>query len=341
MLLGLTALTGLIIASLVGLFAAPLGSLFGLLDFPDDAGGRKQHARVTPLVGGLGVALASVVGVALTSAFVVQAGPSIGQHLLWLGIAIAAMFLIGLADDRFLLSPRVRLSLAMIVLLLVVISAPDFGVSFIRFSGQPQVLLLGSGAEVFTLLCLVGLLNAINMADGKNGIVISLGLIWSAILFFRLPPPMLPVLAAAASALAVLLWFNMKGRLFLGDGGSYAVSALFGLLAVYAYNHGFDSVRADDIVLMFAVPVFDTIRLMIARSLQRRSPFLGDRDHLHHYLYARIGWPRGLWVYVALVALPNAAAVALPGTAMVWLLVSAIAYGLVLKGARRPHVLVA
>lgn len=331
-----TTLAAIAVAIAVGRYAASLGTTLGLLDFPDEAGGRKQHAAVTPLVGGVAVMLALAFALTISVRLAPEAGPDVLQHLLWLGIATLAMFLIGFADDRFLLSPRIRLGIAMIVLLLVVISAPDFSLSFVRFSGQQDIFLLGRAAEAFTLLCLVGLLNAINMADGKNGIVISLGLIWSAILIFRLPPSLAPVMSATATVLAVLLWFNMRSRLFLGDSGSYAISALFGTLAVYSYNHDFANVRADDIVLMFAIPVFDTIRLMVARSLERRSPFMGGRDHLHHYLYARVGWPRGLWIYVALVALPNAAALAIPGTAPVWLAVSLIAYVFVLGRVRRP-----
>ena len=70
---------------------------------------------------------------------------------------------------------------------------------------------------------------------------------------------------------------------------------------IYAYNHDFEVMRADDVAVMFAIPVFDTIRLMISRVAQRRSPFEGDRDHLHHHLYARIGWRAGLSVYLELV----------------------------------------
>ena len=56
---------------------------------------------------------------------------------------------------------------------------------------------------------------------------------------FRLPPTLAPVLAATGAALTVMLWFNMRKRLFLGDSGSYAISGMFGLLAIYAYKrHG-------------------------------------------------------------------------------------------------------
>lgn len=320
-----------LVALAAGFFAMPIGTALGLLDFPDEVGGRKRHARVTPLVGGVVLAVVGIAAVVATIVLVPDLAPGVERHLAWLGVAIGAMFVIGVADDRFELSVRARLGLAALVLLLVVATAPDFGLTFIRFAGESRLHLLGPFGVVFTLFCLVGLLNAVNMADGKNGIVVSLGLIWSVVLLVRLPAPMIPVMAATASALAVLLWFNMRNRLFLGDGGSYAVSALFGLLAIYAYNHDFATIGADDVVLMFAVPIIDTVRLVVGRSLDRRSPFSGGRDHLHHYLHARIGWPRGLWIYVALVAAPNAAAVALPGTALAWFGVTAVAYALVLR----------
>jgi UDP-GlcNAc:undecaprenyl-phosphate GlcNAc-1-phosphate transferase len=329
-----TAAWGLLLALLVGANASRIGGRLGLLDFPDSDGGRKRHAAITPLVGGIAIAGASV-GAALLAMQMAPA-PAQAVHLAWLAGSVAAMFCIGVADDRFHLSPVLRLGAALIVLVLVISQAPDFSLAFLRFSGQQQLWLLGNWGDGFTLLCLLGLLNAVNMADGKNGIVIGMGLIWTVVLAAHAPAAMLPVLAAAGAALAVLWGFNMKGRLFLGDGGSYAISALFGLLAIYAYNHDFEVMRADDVAVMFAIPVFDTIRLMITRVAQRRSPFEGDRDHLHHHLYARIGWPTGLWIYLALVAVPNFAALIWPGTGFVWLAVSFIAYVGVMMATRFP-----
>jgi UDP-GlcNAc:undecaprenyl-phosphate GlcNAc-1-phosphate transferase len=222
------------------------------------------------------------------------------------------------------------------VLILVISEAPDFSLGFLRFSGQDQLLLLGRWGEAFTLLCLVGLLNAVNLADGKNGIVIGMGLVWTLVLAAHVPAAMLPVLAAVGVALLVMGWFNLAGRLFLGDGGCYAMSALFGLLAIYAYNHDFETMRADDVAVMFAIPVFDTIRLMTTRILQRRSPFEGDRDHLHHHLHARIGWPMGLYVYLAMVALPNLGVILWPGSGLLWLGVSLLVYGVVIVTMRLP-----
>lgn len=316
------------LALLIGWLAAPLGNLLGLLDWPDTDGGRKRHGKVTPLVGGLALTVAALVPAVLGWW---TAPAAVASDLGWLAFCVGAMFLIGVSDDKFQLSPVVRLMGAMVVLMLVISRVPDFALAFLHFGGGERLWLLGVGGAGFTLICLLGLLNAVNMADGKNGVVIGQGLIWSAVLAVHLPQPFWPVLAAAAGALAGLMWANLRGRLFLGDGGSYAVSSLFGLLAVLTYNQGFEVWRADDVALLFAVPVLDTIRLVIVRLARRRSPFEGDRDHLHHHLYARLGWPRGLWLYLALVALPNAAALLMPGTGWLWLMLTTLVYAAIIR----------
>lgn len=326
-----TATLALVIALLVGAYADRIASLFGLLDYPDSDGGRKRHAKVTPLVGGLAVAIVSV-----AAALIVRAAlPPPTLHLAWLAGAVTVMFTIGAIDDRFHLSPILRLGAAMAVLGLVINDVPDFSLGFMRFSGQPALWLLGAIGPAFTLLCLLGLLNAVNLADGKNGIVAGMGLVWTVVIAAHMPVAMLPLLAAVGVALIVIGGFNMTGRLFLGDGGCYAISTLFGLLAIYAYNHDFEVMRADDVAVIFAIPVFDTVRLMTVRIIRRRSPFEGDRDHLHHHLYEWVGWPRGLAVYLAMVALPNAGALIWPGTGLFWLPASLAIYVGILVHARR------
>lgn len=335
MISALTAVLALVLALAIGRRADRIGTALRLLDFPDTNGGRKRHDDITPLVGGVAVAGAAIGSALLARLFTPEPAPAL--HLGWLAATVAAMFAIGVADDRFHLSPKVRLLAAVTALLLVVSFAPDFSLAFLRFTGQDDVWLLGGWGDAFSLLCLVGLLNAVNMADGKNGIVIGMGLIWTLVLLGHAPSTMLPVLAGTGAALAVMAVFNMAGKLFLGDGGSYAISGLFGLLAIYAYNHDFEVMRADDVAVMFAIPVLDTVRLMVARALQRRSPFEGDRNHLHHHLHARIGWPRGLWVYLAMVGLPNAAALIWPGTGLVWLAASCVIYAGVMTATRFPE----
>jgi UDP-GlcNAc:undecaprenyl-phosphate/decaprenyl-phosphate GlcNAc-1-phosphate transferase len=248
------------------------------------------------------------------------------------------MCAIGMRDDRSHLSPFMRLVATVGVFLPVILLAPDFRLEALHFAGVGQHwALTGITGVVFTLICLVGLLNAINMADGKNGIVTGMALVWTAVLAVYAPPMLWPALAATGAALAVVLAFNMAGKLFLGDGGSYAVSALFGLLAIFVYNSAGSTMAADDVALLFAVPVFDTIRLMVARFIGGRSPFDGDRDHLHHHIHARLGWPHGLAVYIALVAVPNAGSMLWHGTSLLWLALTFVAYAGVIVAMRVPQ----
>lgn len=325
---------GMVVAWVLGHNAMRIGIRLGLLDFPDMAGGRKLHAGITPLIGGLAVVAASLLAIGVMLA----AGIGDRTSLIWLAITVAGMFLIGVTDDRFELRASIRLLLAVLLLLATMMRAPDFQLSFLLFSDQDQLTalpgLLGMG---FTLLCLVGFLNAVNMADGKNGIVIGQALIWSLVLAFRVPESTLPLLAALAGSLLVLFLFNMAGKLFLGDGGSYSLSAVFGLIAIHAWNHGFADMRVDDVALVFALPVLDTLRLMAQRTLQGKSPFTPGRDHLHHYLYARWGWPRPLLWLLALVAIPNIGALLFPGTALWWLLVTLLGYLALLAAALSHH----
>lgn len=330
-LCAVTATLALVIALLVGGNADRIGSRLGLLDYPDTDGGRKRHVRVTPLVGGLAVAIASVAAALIMRAVL----PPPTLLLAWLAGAVTVMFTIGAIDDRFHLSPILRLAAAMAVLVLVINDVPDFSLAFLRFTGQPSLWLLGAVGPAFTLLCLLGLLNAVNLADGKNGIVAGMGLVWTVVIAAHMPTAMLPLLAAIGVALLVIGAFNMAGRLFLGDGGCYAISTLFGLLAIYAYNHDFEAMRADDVAVIFAIPVFDTMRLMTVRISRGRSPFEGDRDHLHHHLYEWVGWPQGLAVYLAMVAIPNAGALIWRSTGLFWLLASLVIYVGILSHARR------
>ncbi len=335
----IAAMVGSLIGSaIIGAYAETVAHRLGLVDWPDVLGGRKQHQRPTPLVGGLATCLATIVAALLTAVVNFSFRPFVGaaSDFLWFAFAVGSMFLIGVADDRHTLSPRTRLAASIMILLVVLSGSPAFSLTYLHF-GSALSISLGSMGVLFTLICLVGLLNAVNMADGKNGLVISLCLIWCAVLAASASSLWWPVLGATAVSLSVMLWFNMKGKLFLGDGGSYGLSAVFGLLAIHTHAADPAGLSADRVALMFIVPVMDTIRLVSIRVFKGASPFSGDRDHLHHHLARRWGWPNGLMVYCALVGIPNLTAALLPSTSLPTLLMSVLAYILVMSTSHVPE----
>lgn len=269
-----------------------------LMDIPV---GRKKHAAPTPLMGG--VTLLGAFGpVALIYIVGFSSERWLGSLLIWLS-CVSVMALVGLGDDRHSLSPGLRLITSFAVFATAAAIDPTFNVRVLDFNIPPLTLGLGTWwlAIIFTVICCVGLLNAVNMADGKNGLVLGISLGWVAILATRAVGPLLPLIGLFAVVLVVLFAFNMRGRLFLGDGGAYAIATAIGLIAIMVYNtpgtYTLRAISADELVLLFVVPVADSFRLTYKRLRQGRSPMSPDRDHLHHHLLDRFGWPRGLIMY--------------------------------------------
>lgn len=291
-------LTGVLVAILLCLNAQRTCTALNFMDIPT---GRKKHNAPTPLMGGITV-LVAFVPVALTFTVVYASERWLGSLLIWLS-CVSIMALVGLGDDRHSLSPRLRLVISFLVFSLAAAIDPTFNVRVLDFNIPPLTLGLGTWwlAIIFTVICCVGLLNAVNMADGKNGLVLGLSLGWLAILALRAVGPLLPLIGLFAAVLFVLLIFNMRGKLFLGDGGAYAIATAIGLLAIMVYNtpgtHTLRAISADELVLLFIVPVGDSFRLTFKRLRQGRSPMSADRDHLHHHLQDRFGWPAGLLAY--------------------------------------------
>ncbi len=307
---------------LICAYARPISIVLGILDAPD--GKRKIHLTITPLAGGLAIGLPTLLALfynAVTTDFLP----------LYLVIAFAglASLLLGLLDDRAHIRPFYRLILSLLLALAVLEIVPALSLSFLHFSFLDQVIFLEQFALVFTAVCIVGLQNAINMADGKNGIVIGLCLFWSVELLLFAPDHLHPVLLALGAGLLVALAFNLRGRLFLGDSGSYALSFIIALLTVYVYDIAFAMLPADLVALWFLIPVVDCLRVMAMRAVRGRSPFAPDRSHLHHILYHWMPWRWGLLVYLGLTGMPGLLASFAPDTALAWGIAALCCYGII------------
>lgn len=328
-------------ATLVGLNARYLGRLLGLLDFPDPVGGRKRHSHVTPLMGGTAV-LIPVILTLFAMFFGFGGAPEAGRtELAIIGCLVAVFYVVGMSDDRWDLSPRFRLIVGVVAFSVGMIMVPALDIQMLRFElagsapGVEHVVPLSGISGAFTLFCMVGLLNSVNMADGKNGLVIGLALMWTGCLSLYAPDHVQGVLMVAGAALAVALYFNIRGRFFLGDGGSYGLSALFGALAIYVYNQPESNLTAGPVAIWFIIPVLDCLRLITTRLLKGRSPFSGDRDHLHHHLGYLLGWPNGLLVYWGMAGIPSITAYLLPEFNLQILVATTLVYTMAVAAAYR------
>jgi len=255
-----------------------------LVRLVDVAGTLKHHKGAVPLVGGLGILAGYLLALGVYPVFFSE-----NSYFL---IASALLVITGTLDDRFVLSPALRLVVQLVVALTAVFGAglvvETIGAPF--FSGAIE---MGWLAVPFAILVFVGGINAWNMIDGIDGLAAVLAFIaLSCMLAIAVAasPPVQASLIALLCGIAAFFLFNLPvyglhtHRTFLGDAGSM----FLGLAIVWhalVLSQGPTAVMSPITALWFvAMPVFDVITTTLRRVLRGRSPLAGDRQHLHHLL---------------------------------------------------------
>jgi UDP-GlcNAc:undecaprenyl-phosphate GlcNAc-1-phosphate transferase len=308
--------------------ANPIGRLLGVIDYPD--GGRHGHARPTPLIGGIALMVPLLLVALAESLWYAQAG---GIFVI-LSIGGLGFLLLGWYDDRDHVPPGARLLISASLFGALALLQPNLILTEVELAPN-QVVRLGIIAVPFTIVCLVGLQNAINMADGMNGLVIGLAAFWTGCLLLYAPEHLQLYLIFMLLGLIILLPFNMRDSLFLGDAGSYSIGATVGMLMIYCFNVADGRLPMVTVVLWLFVPVADCLRVMVTRLMSDRSPMMGDKNHLHHRLKRRWDTTQSLVIYLGLAGIPSLAAAVWPLTSELMLTLVVAGYTGVLWLTRR------
>ena len=191
--------------------------------------------------------------------------------------------LLGLMEDlrNGRLSPLFRLIIKLIVFGLIVAKWPflipsDLGVPFLDL-----LLSLPLSGWALTVIFSVGFINAVNMADGANGLMP--GILTISFMLFYLETGGL-LFAALATCCGLFAMFNIiSGRLFLGDAGTYGLGAALAISGLYLHSQ--DIFSAAFLAVLFAYPCIDFLVSLFRRFKQGRSVFSPDNDHFHNRLY--------------------------------------------------------
>ena len=151
---------------------------------------------------------------------------------------------------------------------------------------------LGIMAAPFTALWLFGTINSLNLIDGMDGLLSSIGLVICltlgvmALLSGQLTAACLAI--TLAGALAGFLCYNFPpASVFLGDAGSMLIGLVVGVLAIQSALKGPATVALSLPMAVLAIPFFDTLAAIARRKLTGRSIYIADREHLHHCLQRR------------------------------------------------------
>ena len=281
---------------------------FGLVDKP---GHRKIHDAPITTGGGLAIWCGVVLPLAVAQVGLFAIAAFQAQHLLpdfvllhlgglvqqslklWTLLGLGTILaVLGTLDDRYNLSWKLRI----FVQFLVAIGAVAAGFRASLFLEVPLL------ASVLSVIWIVMLINSFNLLDNMNGLSAGVALICAAFLaavMFLAPDPATNqpqlflggfLLVLIGAILGFLLHNNpFYAKMFMGDGGAYLIGFLLACTTLGATFTGYEVSRTTLFVpvLILAVPIYDTVSVVLIRLWEGRSPFEGDKRHFSHRLVDR------------------------------------------------------
>lgn len=243
---------------------------------------RERHAHREPIakVGGIAFAVATFVAVLVWS----PKDQLIVSSLL--GGAVIVLF--GVWDDRVGLNYRMKFAGQILAAVIVV------GFAGIRLTSLPfldDVLIPAWVSIPLTLIVIVGVTNAVNLSDGLDGLAGGLSLIsfaGIAYLAYQANESLLVLLmmSVLGSLLGFLRFNTYPARIFMGDAGSQFLGHYLAVAAILLTDATRTAYSPLLMLFIWGVPLLDTAGVMVYRYMQGRSPFVGDRSHVHYRLLA-------------------------------------------------------
>lgn len=263
--------------------------LKNIVDNPD---ARKLQKTPVPVLGGIAVFFGIISSLIVTGLFY-----ETSSLFAILGV-MAVMLYTGTMDDILSLSPSIRFFIEICVVLLLVFCNHY---SLNNFHGLWGIYQISEWIAVpLTVFACVGIINAINLIDGVNGLSSGYCIVTCSVFatVFILTDDREAASLAVLSAGALIPFFfhnvfGKKSKMFIGDGGTLLMGTIISTFVIGILNS--NSVLASKVdsnfglipftLAVLAVPVFDTLRVMSMRIIRGTSPFHPDRTHLHHLFF--------------------------------------------------------
>ncbi|MCG4955652.1 glycosyltransferase family 4 protein [Alistipes finegoldii] len=274
---------------LVGWIHPRLVKIALLKNIVDNPDARKLQRTPVPVLGGVAVFFGVVIAIGCMSSVVDCSGLPV------VIMAMMAMLYTGTMDDILSLSPGLRFVIEIVVVLLLIFVG---GYCIDDFHGLWNIGRFSYWCAVpLTVVAAVGIINAINLVDGVNGLssgyCIMACLIFGTLFFLAGEAPMTILAAVSVGALIPFFLHNVFGKtskMFIGDGGTLVLGVVMSVFVIAILQNG-SRVAAyvnpnvglvPFTLAVLSVPVFDTLRVMSTRILKGTSPFRPDKTHLHH-----------------------------------------------------------
>ena len=264
-----------------------------IVDNPD---ARKLQKTPVPVLGGIAVFFGIIVSLTATGMFFET------RSLFAIMGVMAIMLYVGTMDDILGLSPSMRFVIEILVVLLLIF-CNDYSLN--NFHGLWGIDAVPEWIAVpVTVFACVGIINSINLLDGVNGLssgyCITACIIFSFAFVWADDNEAASLAVMSIGALVPFFCHNVfgkKSKMFIGDGGTLLMGTILSTFVIGALNT--DSPLAEKVddgfgmiaftVAVLAIPIFDTLRVMVMRMIRGKSPFQPDKTHLHH-LFLDLGF---------------------------------------------------
>ena len=275
----LTFILPLIAALVLSMVVIPimvrLAPRLGMLDQPDP---RKVHAVPIPRVGGVGIFVGAMVPVVLLL--------PMDQTLVAFVFGALVLFGFGVMDDCKELGHYVKF-IGQFIAVIAVVYYGNVYVSLLPFmGGEPVSALVG---KPFTVIAIVGMINAINHSDGLDGLaggesLLSLGgIVFLAYLAGGTTVAII-ALATVGGLLGFMRFNTYPARIFMGDGGSQFLGYTLGVLAVLLTQEVNPVLSPALTLLLLGLPIADILAVFAQRIYHKMNWFRASRNHIHHRL---------------------------------------------------------
>ena len=262
-------ITAALSAALIFLLIENAGSL-GLVAVPNE---RSAHKEITPCGAGIAFISAFFIGAAIHSW-------SIYSNYFLTSLAAMLIFIFGIYDDLQQSSSRTKFLIIIIATLMVFIEGLQIESIGSYFGKEVDLFWLSFPV---TLVAIVGFTNALNLTDGLDGLAGSISLIilsgLNYIGYLHHDAFILATSSGLFPALVAFLMFNWNpAKVFMGDSGSLTLGFIIAVLSIKALEY----IDPVSILFIAAIPILDTVTVMVRRKLSGHSMVKADKNHLHH-----------------------------------------------------------
>ena len=282
----ITFTTAFVGVALIHPFLVRFAKAKNIVDNPNT---RKLQLRPVPVLGGLAIFFGIVAGVLVAHTMIDS------SELFVIISCMMIMTYVGALDDVLDISPIIRL-ITQIITVLILIYIGDLSLNNLHglwgITALPEYI-----STPLTIFSVVGIINALNLIDGADGLFsifcITVCSIFG-VLFLKAGNYALFAIAVASigAVIPFLLHnaFGIESKMFVGDGGSLQMGVVLSVFVMEvickpeytAMTQELNISLVPFVLAAMSMPVFDTLRVMIARIAKGTSPLIGDKTHLHH-----------------------------------------------------------